>query len=719
MKSVGLKLTAIMLSVILIGIAGTVGVGIGIASGIITDETIEKVHQNTLYNKETLNNWLLNQETSINSLATILAYNDTLADLLTSDRTGASMSLEDEAADMLRPSLKGVLDNSDVQFEVYMGFLDGTILTGSGYQFDYSWWTSYEREWFKRAQAEPDRAYTTLPYLDAQTGELCLSTAHAVVNNGRLMGVVGADIFINGLLKITLEAASEYNGYGFLVSAEGDILFHPDADFAPGADSDFKNLATVKDGVFTNLWKDISAADGVYKYKNASGTVNYYNSAKLESTGWYMVTVLPEKVVTQPITNLVIVVVPIAVVILLIAAVLIFMVIKKTITKPVTLLSTFMKKAGSTGDIVLRPEDVENIKKYAQNSDEIGQAISGSAAFVNHVTHIAEELKDLADGDLTVDVEVLSENDILGVSLHKMEDSLNNMFEEINASSIQVSTGSKQVAEGAQALAQGATQQAASIEQLSSSIAEIAERTKSNAAIAEKTSKLSDTIKGSAEKGSRQMDDMIAAVNEINEASKSIGKIIKTIDDIAFQTNILALNAAVEAARAGQHGKGFAVVAEEVRNLASKSAEAAKDTGNMIQNSMDKAELGAKIAGETAASLSEIVTEINESSKYVTEIARASEEQSLGISQINVGIDQVAQVVQQNSATAEQSAAVSEEMSGQSDMLRQLIAQFKLKEGDDTYRSLPSARTSAQRRLARPERSSYTSSGAGSDFGKY
>ena len=719
MKSVGLKLTAIMLSVILIGIAGTVGVGIGIASGIITDETIEKVHQNTLYNKETLNNWLLNQETSINSLATILAYNDTLADLLTSDRTGASMSLEDEAADMLRPSLKGVLDNSDVQFEVYMGFLDGTILTGSGYQFDYSWWTSYEREWFKRAQAEPDRAYTTLPYLDAQTGELCLSTAHAVVNNGRLMGVVGADIFINGLLKITLEAASEYNGYGFLVSAEGDILFHPDADFAPGADSDFKNLATVKDGVFTNLWKDISAADGVYKYKNASGTVNYYNSAKLESTGWYMVTVLPEKVVTQPITNLVIVVVPIAVVILLIAAVLIFMVIKKTITKPVTLLSTFMKKAGSTGDIVLRPEDVENIKKYAQNSDEIGQAISGSAAFVNHVTHIAEELKDLADGDLTVDVEVLSENDILGVSLHKMEDSLNNMFEEINASSIQVSTGSKQVAEGAQVLAQGATQQAASFEQLSSSIAEIAERTKSNAAIAEKTSKLSDTIKGSAEKGSRQMDDMIAAVNEINEASKSIGKIIKTIDDIAFQTNILALNAAVEAARAGQHGKGFAVVAEEVRNLASKSAEAAKDTGNMIQNSMDKAALGARMAEETAASLSEIVTRINESSLLVAEIARASEEQALGISQINTGIDQVAQVVQQNSATAEESAAVSEEMSGQSDMLQQLISQFKLKESGTAYRRLPPAGNTAQRRSATHTQPGLAHPGAGGGFGKY
>jgi len=181
-----------------------------------------------------------------------------------------------------------------------------------------------------------------------------------------------------------------------------------------------------------------------------------------------------------------------------------------------------------------------------------------------------------------------------------------------------------------------------------------------------------------AEAGSVQMNEMIRAVKEINDANHSIGKIIKTIDEIAFQTNILALNAAVEAARAGQHGKGFAVVAEEVRNLASKSAEAANDTGNMIKNSIEKAELGNRIAAATAESLSEIVTGINENSRFITDIAQASDEQSAGIEKIKTGINHVAQIIQTNSETTNESAAASGDMSRQTGMLKEMISQFKL-----------------------------------------
>jgi len=355
------------------------------------------------------------------------------------------------------------------------------------------------------------------------------------------------------------------------------------------------------------------------------------------------------------------------------------------ISKPLIVFTNFMNKAGTTGDITLGREDAQLIEEYGKSKDELGQCISGAATFIQHVTTIATELESVSKGDLTAELHILSDKDVMGISLQHVVDNLNTMFTEINQATMQVSAGSKQIADGGQALAQGSTQQAAAVEQLSAEISSIAEKTRENAGKAGKAAALAGTIKQSAEKGSNQMDEMIAAVKDINAASQSIGKIIKTIDDIAFQTNILALNAAVEAARAGQHGKGFAVVADEVRSLASKSAEAAKDTGDLIANSIDKAELGARIAGETAASLVEIVTGINESTQIVGDIAISSEEQSVGIQQINVGIDQVAQVVQQNSATAEESAAASEEMNAQSAILERLVAQFQLRDGGGNF----------------------------------
>jgi methyl-accepting chemotaxis protein len=217
------------------------------------------------------------------------------------------------------------------------------------------------------------------------------------------------------------------------------------------------------------------------------------------------------------------------------------------------------------------------------------------------------------------------------------------------------------------------------VEQLSVSISNISEKIKTNAALAERAASVAGIIKGNAEKGSAQMDDMITAVGEITQASQNISTVIKLIDEIAFQTNILALNAAVEAARAGVHGRGFSVVADEVRSLASRSAEAARDTESLIADSIEKAELGASIANETAASLTKIVSGIVESNQIADEIASSSEEQSSGIIQVNSGLDQVTDVIHKNSDAANESRVISDDMSRQSTVLEELALWFKLK----------------------------------------
>ncbi len=244
----------------------------------------------------------------------------------------------------------------------------------------------------------------------------------------------------------------------------------------------------------------------------------------------------------------------------------------------------------------------------------------------------------------------------------------------------QVNNGALQVSDSSQALSQGAAESASSMDQVTASMQEINAQINQSAENATQANQIAMQSRAVAEKGNNQMDQMVRAMKDINESASNISKIIKAIDEIAFQTNLLALNAAVEAARAGKHGKGFTVVAEEVRNLAQRSAEAAKETAELIENSIKKTEVGTRITEETSEVLGEIVTGATKVTDLVSEIASASKEQALGIGQVNQGLEQVDQVIQQNSAGAEELAAASEEMSGQSMMVKQMLGKFELKQ---------------------------------------
>lgn len=325
-----------------------------------------------------------------------------------------------------------------------------------------------------------------------------------------------------------------------------------------------------------------------------------------------------------------------------------------------------------------------NIHISSSSRDEVGQMTQSFAQAADmmrrYISDIKNGLSEVSKGNFRIQPNEQYQGDFIEIenAIQMIITSLSETLGQIDQAAEQVSGGSDQVSNGAQALSQGSTEQASAVEELAATINDISSQVQGTAENAKSASEKADTVGQDMMLSNNQMKQMIEAIHDISSSSNEIGKIIKTIEDIAFQTNILALNAAVEAARAGTAGKGFAVVADEVRNLASKSADASKNTASLIENSIRSVEHGTQIADNTAQVLSKAVEGVQDVVSLVGKITEATVEQANSLSQVTQGIDQISSVVQTNSATAEESAAASEELSGQAQILKDLVGQFQL-----------------------------------------
>ncbi len=316
------------------------------------------------------------------------------------------------------------------------------------------------------------------------------------------------------------------------------------------------------------------------------------------------------------------------------------------------------------------------------NFEKISNSLTLSSKTIKgYIEEISSALKKLSGKELTVSIdrEYLGDFVELKHSINSISESLNSTFLDILQSATQVEYAAEQSSDASQTLAQGATQQASAVEEVNATVESVSSQTRLNSENANRAKELSLSSKANAENGNKQILEMVSAMDAIKESSKDIAKIIQVIDEIAFQTNLLALNASVEAARAGQHGKGFAVVAEEVRNLAARSGKAVKETTVMIDNSIARVEEGSKIAGSTKEALDKIVASVVDTAELVSTIANSSQEQAAAIEQIEEGVSQISAVTMSNTSTAEESASTSQEMSAQSQILKRMISEFKLK----------------------------------------
>ena len=583
---------------------------------------------------------------------TLMGKRDITLDLFPSDGT-ASIS----AVSRANAALREMFDDLGRYELLAVARADGQIVAASDPevvgQLDLS-----QRPYFRQAMAG-QIAFSNV-IRSKQTGQPTFVVAVPVTKGGRPVGICLGTVDLVGFNEKFINPIRIGKlGYAYMVDDTGAFLAHPVAE----------NI--LDKGISEYVWgKSMLQKEQGFELYPWQGQDKMVAFKRVAKTGWVVAAGAEMNDIFAPVRRIGNLTLLATLLTLLVVGCVIF-VIAQSIVKALQAGVGFAEDI-TAGDLS---------KRLKMNSeDEIGLLAGALDRMADGLEEKARLAEQIAAGNLTVDVSLASDRDRLGKALTVMTDSLNEVVSQVQLAGEQIVAGSGQVADSSQSLSQGATESASSLEEISASMIELGSQTRFNADNAAKANQLATHAKDAAEKGNRQMVQMVAAMEDIDASGQNISKIIRVIDEIAFQTNLLALNAAVEAARAGQHGKGFAVVAEEVRSLAARSAKAARETAELIEGSVGNTQHGKRIADETAEALKDIVDGVSKVTDLVSEIAAASDEQAGGIEQINQGLGQIDQVTQQNTASAEESAAAAEELAGQSEQMRQMLSRFKVRQ---------------------------------------
>ncbi|MCI7768089.1 MAG: methyl-accepting chemotaxis protein [Oscillospiraceae bacterium] len=531
------------------------------------------------------------------------------------------------------------------------------------------------RGWYKDAVSANSPIFTS-PYIDTATGAMVITVASPIYENGRLAGVFGCDITLDYIMELAGGMKLTANGYPVLIDGEGNILLHQSPDISPRVEGGNAVTTSVEEagGDYSKALSE--TAEGVYlnKNKDFDGKTRYFIFNKLSAAGWTLGYICPVNDIDGALNGLAVIYVVLTIVFLAAGVAFVTQVIKARL-KP-------LKKINEVAADIAAG-DLSASFDYSSD-DDIGILCANFARCTDttrrYISDISQKLDRLAKGDFTVNVteEYIGDYAPIKDAMMNIIRSMRNTLNNIEIASGQVDHGAANVAASSTRLAEGVYSQTENLKKLNDDMSVIIEKVNESDKNAREARQLAEGAMDKLQVSSSEMNKLLEAMNEISEMSAETAKIVKTIDDIAFQTNILALNASVEAARAGAAGKGFTVVADEVRNLAGKSAEAANRTSSLINRTTEAIAAGAELADSTAKALSHAVADTARVDENIGLISKATREQSEFMTSISHGINAISDVVSTTAESAQSGAASSEELSGQASMLSGLISKFRL-----------------------------------------